>query len=93
MTPCTVARQAPLTMEFSRQEFWRELPFPTPGDSLNLGTEPTSLASPDWQADSLPLAPPLETPLSYLIGQISSAKCTKAIHESRLGLNLKILKK
>ena len=92
-TPLTVARQAPLTMEFSRQEFWRELPFPTPRDSLNLGIEPTSLASPDWQVESLPLAPPWDAPLSYLIGQISSAKCTKATHESWLGLNLKIYTK
>ena len=58
------------------------VPFPTPRDSLKLGIEPTSLASPDWQVDSLPLAPPLDAPLSYLIGQISSAKCTKSVHES-----------
>ena len=31
-TPWTVARQAPLSMEFSRQEFWNGLPFPSPGD-------------------------------------------------------------
>ena len=30
--PCTVAHQGPLSMEFSRQEYWRALPFPTPGD-------------------------------------------------------------
>ena len=34
VTPCTVARQAPLFMEFSRQEFWSGLPFPTPGGSF-----------------------------------------------------------
>ena len=32
VTPWTVAYQAPLTMEFSRQEYWSGLPFPTPGD-------------------------------------------------------------
>ena len=32
VTPWTVAHQAPLFMEFSRQEYWRKLPFPTPGD-------------------------------------------------------------
>ena len=32
VTPWTVARQAPLSMEFSRQECWSELPFPSPGD-------------------------------------------------------------
>ena len=30
MIPCTIARQAPLSMEFSRQEYWRGLPFPSP---------------------------------------------------------------
>ena len=34
-TPCTVACQAPLSMEFSRQEYWSGLPFPSPGD-LNM---------------------------------------------------------
>ena len=41
-TPGTVACQAPLSMEFSRQEHWR-LPFPSPGDSPNLGIEFTSV--------------------------------------------------
>ena len=44
-TPWTVASQAPLSMEFSRQEYWSGLPFPTPGDS-DPGIEPSSLASP-----------------------------------------------
>ena len=30
--PCTIARQAPLSMGFSRQEYWSGLPFPSPGD-------------------------------------------------------------
>ena len=46
VTPWTVARQAPLSMEISRQEYWSELPFPTPGDLRDPGIEPTSLASP-----------------------------------------------
>ena len=44
-TPWIVARQAPLFMEFSRQEFWSGLPFPTPGDLPDPGIKPTSLAS------------------------------------------------
>ena len=44
--PWTVALQAPLSMEFSRQGYWNSLPFPTPGDLSHLGTEPLSLASP-----------------------------------------------
>ena len=51
MTPWTVARQAPLSMEFSRQEFWSGLPFPSTRDLPNPGTEPRS---PALQADSLP---------------------------------------
>ena len=45
-TPCTVACQAPLSMEFSRQEYWSVLPFPTPGNHPNSGTEPMSFVSP-----------------------------------------------
>ena len=54
VTPWTVARQAPLSMGFSRQEYWSGLPFPYPGDFPDPGIEPTSSAS---QADSLPLSP------------------------------------
>ena len=43
--PWTVAHHAPLSMEFSRQEYY-ELPFPTPGDLPNPGIKPMSLASP-----------------------------------------------
>ena len=47
----TVARQAPLSMGFSRQEYWSGLPFPTPGDLPDPGIEPRF---PALQADSLP---------------------------------------
>ena len=50
-----VAHQALLSMEFSKQEYWRELPFPPPGDLSNLGIKP---GSPALQADSLPFKPP-----------------------------------
>ena len=43
-TPWTVAYQAPLSREFSRQEDWSRLPFPTPGDLPDPGIEPKSLA-------------------------------------------------
>ena len=42
----TVVCQAPLSMEFSRQEYWSGLPFPFPGDLPELGIELTSLVSP-----------------------------------------------
>ena len=41
----TVARQAPLSMGFSRQEYWSGLPFPSPGDLPEPGIEPASLVS------------------------------------------------
>ena len=44
VTPWTVARQAPLSMEFPRQEYWSGLPFLLPGDLPDPGIEPTSLA-------------------------------------------------
>ena len=54
-TPWTVAYQASQTMGFSRQEYWSELPFPSPGDLPNPGIEP---GSPTLQADALPSEPP-----------------------------------
>ena len=41
-TPWTVIYQAPLSMEFSRKEYWSGLPFPSPGDLPDSGIEPTS---------------------------------------------------
>ena len=54
-TPWTVARQAPLSMGFSRQEYWSGLPVPSPGDLSDPGIKPRS---PTLQADSLPPEPP-----------------------------------
>ena len=52
----TIACQAPLSMGFSRQEYWSALPCPPPGDLPNPGLKPASLMH--WQVGSLPLAPP-----------------------------------
>ena len=46
--------QAPLSMEFSRQEYWSGLPFPSPGDLPDTGIKP---GSPALQADYLPSEP------------------------------------
>ena len=54
-TPWTVACQAPLSMGFSRQEYWSGLPCPLPGDLPDLGIEARSSA---LQVDSLPSEPP-----------------------------------
>ena len=51
VTPWAVARQAPLSMEFSRPGYWSGQPFPSPGDLPDPMIEPGSSAS---QADSLP---------------------------------------
>ena len=53
LTPRTVAYQAPLSMGFSRQEYWRGVPGPSPGDLLDPGIEPVF---PALQANSLPLS-------------------------------------
>ena len=55
VTPWTVAHQPPPSMEFSRQEYWSGLPFPSPGDLPDLGIEP---GSPTLWADALPSEPP-----------------------------------
>ena len=51
----TVTSQAPLSMEFPRQEYWSGLPFPTPGDLPDAEMEP---ASPALAADFLTTVPP-----------------------------------
>ena len=55
VTPWTVAHQPPLSMGFSRQEYWSGLPCPVPGDLPDPGIEPES---PALQADALPPEPP-----------------------------------
>ena len=54
-TPWTVACQAPLSMEFSRQEYWSGLPIPSPEDLPDPGIEPRSSS---LQADAIPSEPP-----------------------------------
>ena len=55
VTVWTVAHQAPLSMKFSRQEYWNGLPFPSPGDLPDPGIEPGSSA---LEADALISEPP-----------------------------------
>ena len=55
VTPWTVAHQAPLSMGFSRQEYWSESSFPPPGEFSDAGIEP---GSPALQVDSLPSEAP-----------------------------------
>ena len=53
VTPWTIANQAPLSMGFSKEEYWSGLPFPSPGYLPDPGIEPRS---PSLQADALPSA-------------------------------------
>ena len=55
VTPWTITHKAPLSMEFSMQQYWSGLPFPSPGNLPNQGIKP---GSPALKADSLPSQPP-----------------------------------
>ena len=66
-TPQTVAHQTPPSMGFSRQEYWSGLPFPSPRDVPNPGTEPRS---PAFQADVLPPEPPGKPDCTVIILQL-----------------------
>ena len=67
VTPWTVAYQGPLSMGFSRQEYWSGLPSPSPGDRPNPEIKPRS---PTLRADSLPSEPPGKPilPLKWKLG-------------------------
>ena len=56
VTRWTVAHQVPLSMGFSRQEYWSGLPWPPSGDLPKPGVEPASPAAPALQVVSLPLS-------------------------------------
>ena len=67
VTPWTVAHQSPLSMGFSRQEYWSGLSCPPPGDLPNPGIEPRSAT---LQVDSLLTEPPGE-PKNTRVGSLS----------------------
>ena len=84
VTLWTVAHQAPLSMGFSSQEYWSGLPFPSPGDLPNPGTEPES---PALQADALSSEPPgNQSHLSLTFQKTTnSIKTNKGIKNQILG--------
>ena len=87
VTPRNVAHQAPQSMEFSRQEYWSRVPFPTPGDLPNPGIKPRS---PALQADSLLTEPPEKPKLIDFI-KIKNCSTKETCDEKtshRLGENL-----
>ena len=71
----TVAHQAPLSMEFSRQEHWSKLPFPTPGDLPDPGTEPMNLASPALAGRFFTTSAPWEALFIFLNWSIIALQC------------------
>ena len=77
VTPWTVAHQAPLSMEFSRQEYWSELPVPSPGIFQTQRSSPCLLHLLNRQADSLPLSQ-LGSPLNYPDGPSSITRVLKS---------------
>ena len=87
-TPWTAALQAPLSIEFSRQEYWSGLPFPFPGDLLNPGIEPRS---PALEADCLPSEPPEKCrdtttlPMARWVTRENSARTLRRNVRPRLG--------
>ena len=82
MTPWTVARQAPLSMGFPRQEYWIGLPFSSPGDLPNPSIKPRS---PTLQADSLSAEPPGK-PKNIGVGSLSLLQRIFLTQESKPGL-------
>ena len=65
--PETTACQAPLSMEFARQEYWSGLPFSSPGDLLDPGIEPTSLRSPALAGGFFTISATWEIPIHMYI--------------------------
>ena len=81
--PWTLACHSPLSMEFSRQEHWSGLPFPSPGDLPDPGIEPRS---PALQADPLLSEPSMATHSSILRASLVTqlVKTLPAIQETRV---------
>ena len=75
MTPWTVAHQAPLSVGFSRQEYWCGLPFPSPGDLPDPGIEP------ELQTDSVQSETPGKpSKLIELVNKLSKVKEIQPVH-------------
>ena len=85
----TVACQAPLSMGFSRQEYWSGLPSPSPGDLPNPGIEP---GSPTLQAEALTSEPPGKLITVYTAMYLITVKgLTDPLPQSKItGLELTI---
>ena len=73
VAPWTVARQAPLPMEVSREEYWSGVQFPTQEIFRAKGLNPHLLHLLHWQVDSLPRVPPGKPSMKYSRSQKNGA--------------------
>ena len=76
VTPWTIAHQVPLSMEFSKQQYWSGLPFPTPGDRPDPGIEPTTSVSPALPGGFFTTEPPGKPLLKH---QFSSVQFSHSV--------------
>ena len=87
VTLWTAACQAPLSMEFSRQQYWNGLPFPPPGEIFRAqGSNPRLLHLLHWKAGSLPLAPwmnPGSCPILHMAEQCHDLTWFCSLHPQR----------
>ena len=91
VTPWTVAHQAPLSMGFSRQEYWSGLSFPPPGDLPSPGTEPMSLAFPALQVDPLSLSHRGSPSIFIQSSIIWALKRKEVVKHSTIWMNLEYI--
>ena len=84
-TPWTVADQAPQSIEFSRQEYWSGVPFPSPGDLPGPGIEPVSLTL--W-ADTLPSEPPGKPLWENGVSNVDLLECFRVYMTSLMQVNI-----
>ena len=89
MTLWTVAHQAPLSVEFSRQEYWSGLPFPPPRDLPNPGIEPASLVSPALAGRFFTAEPPGKPIIVYEASNISNLAPRNSLCIGVFSYNLK----
>ena len=73
VTPWTVAHQTPLSMGFSRQEYWGGLPCSPSGDPPDSGLNRRLLSLLHWQVDSLPLVPPRKPEQFWYTGKMTTS--------------------
>ena len=100
MTPWTVAHQVPLSMGVSRQEYWRGLPCPSPGDLPDLGIKPVSLVALALQVDSLtlsywgsPLTSLVNTNSTWFLPQVSLVRGLGSFSEPIFQVQLPVLRR